>query len=102
MTRIYARGDRIPPADRLHTSRAGDLKYWLLLPDGKPDPNTKPFARRWEIAMIESRGEYKIITGKVGKPATGFNKKEWQREYDRELNKTSDRKEQKKRNRRKN
>jgi hypothetical protein len=89
----YARGDRIPEALRdrrfLYKGKpsANALKkYWRVLEDGRPDPNCSPFLRVCEIEILHtlspSLGQYRIDSGKPGRPSTGWSRKE----YDRQRN----------------
>ena len=83
---IYKRGDRIPEAlrDRRFFYK-GNLrphslrKYWRVLDDGRPDPDCQPFLRVCEIEMLHAAagGEYRIESGKVGRPSTGWDRKKY-------------------------
>jgi hypothetical protein len=67
--KIYQRGNLFPPEITAKMSGEGLKKYWLLSPDGTPDPSCKPFMRKWEIELAHKQtGEpYRIITGKRGR-----------------------------------
>lgn len=89
----YTRGDRIPEALRdrrfLYQGKPSTnalKKFWRVLEDGSPDPDCPPFLRVCEIEILHTLnpllGEYKIESGKRGRPSTGWDRKE----YDRQRN----------------
>jgi hypothetical protein len=86
----YTRGDRIPEALRdrrfLYKGKPSTnalKKFWRVLEDGRPDPNCQPFIRISEIELLHasspSLGAYQINSGQVGRPSTGFDRKEYDR-----------------------
>lgn len=68
--KTYQRGNLFPDEVTATMSGEGLKKYWLLSPDGTPDPSCKPFLRKFEIELAHKlTGEpYQIITGKRGRP----------------------------------
>ncbi|MFA9202107.1 MAG: hypothetical protein ACEQSC_00980, partial [Candidatus Nanopelagicaceae bacterium] len=73
---VYVRGNLIPPEKRDRRFFKNDVlqevalrKYWRLLDDGSPDPNCKPFLRKFEIELLHCyphMGPFKIMVGPRG------------------------------------
>ena len=93
-SKIFALGKTIPPDLKIWGTKKGEVQYWLLLPDGSPDPNTKPYNRRFEVEvhMQVTGEEYEIQTGRQGRKSTGWDKQEYDRAYDEKRNSDPDRK----------
>jgi Meiotically up-regulated gene 113 len=85
---IYVRGSQVLP--RLRDSRFfynGKLsanalkKFWRVLENGIPDISCEPFVRRSDIRAFHdlnpSLGTYQIDSVQVGRPSTGFDRKEY-------------------------
>jgi hypothetical protein len=95
MTTTYSRGNLIPLEFRIWTTAQGDRQYWKLLEDGRPDPSVKPFAGPSEIDLVHrlpGAGEYRLIANPRGRPATGFNRKDWFQAHDADRNQSAERK----------
>jgi Meiotically up-regulated gene 113 len=86
----YVRGSQILPS--LRDSRffyKGELslnalkKFWRVLENGMPDISCEPFVRRSDIRAFHdlnpSLGAYQIDSVQVGRPSTGFDRKEYDR-----------------------